>query len=64
VVPTDLFQGNVLAQLMAKEGIKKVAIIARNDDYGKGLSDAFEKAFVGKYGGTVRKLLYQAGQEG
>jgi branched-chain amino acid transport system substrate-binding protein len=62
VVPTDLFQGNVLAQLMAKEGVKKVAIIARNDDYGKGLSDAFEKAFVGKYGGTVRKLLYTVGQ--
>ncbi|MEM0374737.1 MAG: ABC transporter substrate-binding protein [Nitrososphaerota archaeon] len=62
VVPTDLFQGNVLAQLMAKEGIKKVAVIARNDDYGKGLADAFEKAFVNRFGGTVRKLLYTVGQ--
>ncbi|MEM4288584.1 MAG: ABC transporter substrate-binding protein [Candidatus Caldarchaeum sp.] len=61
-VPTDLFQARVLAQLMNKEGAMKVAIIARNDDYGKGLADAFEKVFVEKYGGRVVKLLYTVGQ--
>jgi len=62
VVPTDLFQAQVLAQLMHDGGIKKVAVIARNDDYGKGLSDAFERAFTQKFGGSVRKLLYTVGQ--
>lgn len=62
VVPTDLFQAKVLAQLVSYYGIKKIAVIARNDDYGKGLTDAFEKVFTEKYGGTVKKLLYTVGQ--
>jgi branched-chain amino acid transport system substrate-binding protein len=61
-VPTDLFQGNVLAQLMSKVGVKKVAVIARNDDYGRGLTDAFEKVFASKFGGSVKKILYTVGQ--
>lgn len=62
VVPTDLFQARVLAQLLNKDGIRKVAIIARNDDYGKGLTDSFEKIFVENYRGRVVKLLYTVGQ--
>ncbi|MCS7117569.1 MAG: ABC transporter substrate-binding protein [Thaumarchaeota archaeon] len=62
VVPTDLFQAEVLAQLMNRDGIRKVGIIARNDDYGRGLSDAFERIFTTQYRGTVRKLLYTVGQ--
>lgn len=61
-VPTDLFQARVLAQLMDREGIKKVAVIARNDDYGKGLTDAFEKSFTERFRGRVVKLLYTVGQ--
>ncbi|MCX8202715.1 MAG: ABC transporter substrate-binding protein, partial [Nitrososphaeria archaeon] len=43
VVPTDLFQAEVLAQVMNRDGIKRVAVIARNDDYGRGLTEAFER---------------------
>ncbi|MDW8043677.1 MAG: ABC transporter substrate-binding protein [Nitrososphaerota archaeon] len=62
VVPTDLFQAEVLAQVMNRDGIKRVAVIARNDDYGRGLTEAFERVFTTQYGGTVRKLLYTVGQ--
>mgnify|MGYP000212136268 CR=1 FL=1 len=61
VVPTDVFQARVLAQLVHYYGISKVAIIARNDDYGKGLAEAFEQEFVERYGGIVKKLLYTVG---
>jgi len=62
MAPTDLFQGKVLAQLMNSLGIKKVAAIVRNDDYGRGLLGAFKDAFTSIYGGVVREILYQVGQ--
>jgi branched-chain amino acid transport system substrate-binding protein len=61
VVPTDNFQGTVLADLMNYLGIKKVAVIARGDDYGKGLTEAFKKVFTSKYGGVVREIIYTVG---
>jgi branched-chain amino acid transport system substrate-binding protein len=57
-VPTDLFQAKVLAKVMNILGIKKVAIIARGDDYGKGLASAFENIFTTNYGGIVKKIIY------
>ncbi len=43
-------------------GIKKVAAIVRNDDYGKGLLEAFRSVFTQQYGGTLREILYTVGQ--
>lgn len=61
-VPTDLFQAEVVAKVMSDHGIKKVVIMARGDDYGKGLADAFERVFTQKYGGRVSKLIYTVPQ--
>ncbi len=59
--PTDIPQAKALAQLMNELGYTKVAIIARNDDYGKGISDLFGELFTTQYAGTVEKLLYTTG---
>jgi len=40
VVPTDLAQGKAIADLLQHLGVKKVAIIYRNDAWGVGLKDA------------------------
>jgi len=62
VTPPDTFQGRVLTQLMNTLGIKKVAAIVRNDNYGRGLFEPFKAAFTQQYGSVVREILYTAGQ--
>ncbi len=47
--PSDARQGAVIAEILAEKGISEVAVTYTNNDYGKGLADAFEAA----YGGTV-----------
>lgn len=42
--PSDAMQGPVLADVVVGDGHSKVAIVARADDYGKGLADATAKA--------------------
>ncbi|MBS7538205.1 ABC transporter substrate-binding protein [Ancylobacter lacus] len=51
-VPSDEYQGQVLARTLLARGTTKVALSFINNDYGKGLADAFQKEFVAK-GGTV-----------
>ncbi|CCQ73836.1 ABC transporter substrate-binding protein [Magnetospira sp. QH-2] len=51
-VPTDAIQGVALAQLTIEKGIKSVGVIYINNDYGKGLADAFSAAYV-NIGGKV-----------
>ncbi len=48
----DGLQGRVLARLVREKGIERVAIMAVNNDYGRGLTTAFTEAFQGR-GGTV-----------
>jgi len=50
--PSDAFQGVKMADLLISKGIKDVAVTYVNNDYGKGLADAFTAAFE-KGGGTV-----------
>ncbi|MCF6321353.1 MAG: ABC transporter substrate-binding protein [Rhizobiaceae bacterium] len=50
--PSDARQGVVLADIVLGRGIKEVAITYTNNDYGKGLSEAFSNAFKAK-GGTI-----------
>jgi len=53
VIPTDSFQGDVVAKWMVEDlGLKKVAIFWENDDYGKGLRDVIAER-VEFYGGEV-----------
>ncbi len=42
--PSDALQGPVLADVIVGDGHSNVAIVARADDYGKGLADATAKA--------------------
>lgn len=51
-VASDAYQGVALADIVHKRDISKVAIIYVNNDYGKGLADAFTKSFK-KLGGKV-----------
>ena len=53
----DKYQGPALANIIWQQGIKKLVILARNDDYGKGLADLVEENFK-KLGGQVEKIIY------
>jgi branched-chain amino acid transport system substrate-binding protein len=50
--PSDAFQGVKMAELLISKDIKDVAVTYVNNDYGKGLADAFAAAYTAK-GGTV-----------
>lgn len=50
--PSDARQGVVMTEVLMEEGIKSVAVTYTNNDYGKGLADAFQAAFEAA-GGTV-----------
>jgi branched-chain amino acid transport system substrate-binding protein len=58
-VPTDAVQGLALAQVAKEKGIKTAAIIYVNNDYGKGLAEAFTKAFDGK---VTQSIAYEPKQ--
>jgi len=56
--PTDIPQSKALAQLVDSLGYTKVAVIARNDDYGKGFGDLFESTLETVYAGQVTRIAY------
>lgn len=58
-VPSDDFQGRALARTLKARGVAKVAVAYVNNDYGKGLAEAFKDEFE-KVGG---KVAGYAGQE-
>lgn len=45
VVPSDNYQGAVLARMVLAEGIKKVAVTYVNNDYGVGIGQTFMAAY-------------------
>lgn len=51
-VPSDAFQGQALARLLLSKGINDVALAFVNNDYGRGLADAFQNTFE-REGGVV-----------
>ncbi len=51
--PSDALQGVVLGKLVAEQGFRKVAVIYVNNDYGKGLADAFASAYAGEITASV-----------
>ena len=59
--PSDAFQGRVLAELLRSKDIGSVAVSYVNNDYGAGLSEAFEAAFT-EMGGEV--LANEAHEDG
>lgn len=50
--PSDARQGVIISDILLENGITTVAVSYTNNDYGKGLADAFESAFEAA-GGTV-----------
>jgi len=50
--PSDARQGQVMTDVLMKRGIKSVALTYTNNDYGKGLADAFKTDYE-KAGGKV-----------
>jgi branched-chain amino acid transport system substrate-binding protein len=49
-VPSDEYQGQVLARAMLARGTKTIAVSFINNDYGKGLAEAFKKEYEAKGG--------------
>jgi branched-chain amino acid transport system substrate-binding protein len=53
VVPSDNYQGVVLAKIVLDEGIKKVAVTYVNNDYGVGIGNTFIEAYKAAGGEVV-----------
>jgi ABC-type branched-subunit amino acid transport system substrate-binding protein len=56
--PSDVLQGNVLGNLVLKNGAKNVAILARQEAYGEALADNVEKTIKDQGGTVAAKVLY------
>lgn len=52
IVPSDNYQGEILAKMVLEEGLGKVAVTYVNNDYGVGIGQAFMDAYK-KAGGEV-----------
>lgn len=50
--PSDARQGVIITEILQSRGVEQVALTYTNNDYGKGLADAFQAAFE-EAGGTV-----------
>lgn len=57
LVPTDKYQGRVLARVVWHAGFKKAAVIYRNDAWGQGLYSSFKQNFEA-LGGRVEGVAY------
>jgi ABC-type branched-subunit amino acid transport system substrate-binding protein len=62
--PHDALQGVVLADVVKQQGIGRVAVVYVNNDYGKGLADAFAEAFEGEVSASVAYEERQASYRG
>ncbi|MGA4494003.1 ABC transporter substrate-binding protein [Vreelandella venusta] len=58
-VPSDAFQGEMLAKLLLDKGIDFVAVTYVNNDYGRGLSEAFSGAFEAGGGEIAENLAHE-----
>ncbi|MEQ6917701.1 ABC transporter substrate-binding protein [Halomonas aquatica] len=58
-VPSDAFQGEMLAKLLISKGIEDVVVTYVNNDYGRGLSDAFTTAFEAEGGMVPESLAHE-----
>ncbi|WP_440997925.1 ABC transporter substrate-binding protein [Arhodomonas sp. SL1] len=61
-VPSDAFQGVALAEITAEAGYDSTGVIYINNDYGKGLADAFKASFESNGGSVTEMVAYEQGQ--
>jgi branched-chain amino acid transport system substrate-binding protein len=52
IVPSDAYQGQVMAKYLMDKNVRKVALTWINNDYGRGFSGSFRDAYT-KLGGAV-----------
>jgi branched-chain amino acid transport system substrate-binding protein len=60
--PSDARQGFVMTEVLMEEGIKEVALTYTNNDYGKGLADAFSAAFTAAGGNVTISTPHEDGK--
>ncbi|MEZ5171381.1 MAG: ABC transporter substrate-binding protein [Acidimicrobiia bacterium] len=56
--PPDKLQGPAMSELLASDGITNIVIIARNDSYGVGFSDAITDSFEAAGGTVTDQIAY------
>ncbi len=56
--PSDILQGQVLAEVVADDNITTLGLLVLNDAYGTGLAEDLEKAFSASGGKIVEKIVY------
>ncbi len=60
--PSDARQGVVMAEVLLEQGITEVAVTYTNNDYGKGLADAFQAAFEERGGKVTINAAHEDGK--
>lgn len=60
--PSDARQGVVMTDVLMEQGIKEVAVTYTNNDYGKGLADAFQAAFEAAGGKVTISAAHEDGK--
>ena len=60
--PSDAQQGVVMSDILLENGITEVAVTYTNNDYGKGLADAFESAYTAAGGSVTINIPHEDGK--
>lgn len=60
--PSDAYQGEILARLLINKGLEDVVVTYVNNDYGKGLADAFAAAFESEGGMVMANEAHEDGK--
>ena len=60
--PSDARQGEIMADILTERGVKSVAVTYTNNDYGKGMADAFAAAFTAKGGAVTLSAPHEDGK--
>lgn len=60
--PSDARQGQVMSDILMDGGITEVAVTYTNNDYGKGLADAFEAAYKAAGGSVTIVAAHEDGK--
>jgi branched-chain amino acid transport system substrate-binding protein len=60
--PSDARQGAVMTSVIMDRGIKEVALTYTNNDYGKGLADAFQSSFEAAGGKVTISTAHEDGK--
>jgi branched-chain amino acid transport system substrate-binding protein len=60
--PSDARQGEIMADILTDRGVTSVAVTFTNNDYGKGMAEAFTAAFTAKGGSVTASVPHEDGK--